>query len=263
VPVPDFARDYLVPSIKELIDRTEPDLLWFDGEWEAPAGTWRSPEIAAYYYDHAQARRREVAINDRFGKDTRGTPGWGDFYTSEYHVIEGFEPHPWEENRSLSHSYGYNWEEASDDRYVLSEEDALDLLLRVVADGGNLLLMVSPDGAGRVPDNQVRRLRFIGAWLSRYGDAVYGTRALGLAAQPAWGYLTRSKDGRRVYCIVRRWPEDGRLVVPLDRRVRAATTMYSPAWVRVERQEPGAVTLALGQVRPPDSPASVVVLTLE
>jgi hypothetical protein len=33
-----------------------------------------------------------------FGKGTRGHAGWGDFYTSEYHVIQGFEPHPWEES---------------------------------------------------------------------------------------------------------------------------------------------------------------------
>ena len=263
VPVPDFARDYLVPSLKELIDRTDPDLLWFDGEWEAPAATWRSPEIAAYYYDRAAARGHDVAINDRFGKDTRGKAGWGDYFTSEFHVIEGFEPHPWEENRSLSHSYGYNWEEASDDKYVLAEDASLDLLLRIVANGGNLLLMVSPDGAGRVPENQARRLRFIGAWLARHGEAIYGTRALGLATQPSWGYLTRSKAGDRLYCIVRDWPHNGRLDVPLDRPVRSAATLNSPALVRVDSTRPGVVTLDLGQTRPPDPHASVVVLAID
>lgn len=263
VPVPDFARDYLVPQIAELIDRVDPDMLWFDGEWEAPPAWWRSPEIAAYYYDRAARRGRAVAINDRFGKDTRGTPGWGDYYTSEFHVIEGFEVHPWEENRSLSHSYGYNWEEASDDRFVLSEDASLDLLLGIVSRGGNLLLMVSPDGAGRVPANQVRRLQFIGSWLSRYGDAIYATRALDLPRQPTWGYMMRSKDGRRVFCIVRRWPEDGRLVVPIAGRVRAASTMYSSALVRAGVPSGGTVALELGQVRPPDPHASVVVLTME
>ena len=263
VPVPDYARDYLVPSLQELIDRTDPDLLWFDGEWEAPASVWRSPEIAAYYYDRAAARGRDVAINDRFGKDTRGKAGWGDYFTSEYHVIEGFEPHPWEENRSLSHSYGYNWEEASDDRYVLSEDDALDLLLRVVANGGNLLLMVSPDGSGHVPENQIRRLRFIGGWLSRYGEAIYGTRPLGVATQPSWGYLTRSKGGDRIYCVVRHWPADGRLEVPIDRPVRRAGTMFSEVPVQVEKRGAGLTTLQLGQTTPPDPHASVVVLTLQ
>ncbi len=261
VPVPDYARDYLLPSLAELIDKTNPDLLWFDGEWEADASVWRAPEIAAYYYDHAAARHQQVAINDRFGKDTRGKPGWGDFYTSEYHVIEGFQPHPWEENRSLSHSYGYNWEESFDDGYVLSQADALDLLLRIVANGGNLLLMVSPDGSGRIPPNQERRLRFIGQWLNKYGEAIYATRALGIATQPTWGYLTKSKTGGRVYCIVRHWPADGRLVVPLALKVTRATLLGGGSGLKVS---PGVDSVSVdltGRV-PPDNDASVVELAV-
>ena len=53
----DLPRDYLVPSLKELIDRTDPDMLWFDGEWEADASLWRSPELVAYYYDRAAGAR--------------------------------------------------------------------------------------------------------------------------------------------------------------------------------------------------------------
>jgi alpha-L-fucosidase len=258
VPVSHFARDYLVPSLTELIDRADPDLLWFDGEWEADATVWQSAEIAAYYYNRAAASGREVVINDRFGKDTRGQSGWGDFFTSEYHVIEGFQSHPWEENRSLSHSYGYNWEESFDDRFVLSEEQALDLLLRVVANGGNLLLMISPDGSGRVPPNQVRRLQFLGAWLARHGEAVYATRPLGLERQPDWGYLTRSKTGGRLYCIVRRWPDDGRLVVPVKASFQSARLLGGgPVPVRAQGDR---AELDVSQVRPPDAHASVIVL---
>ena len=261
VPVADYAGDYLLPSIAELIDRTSPDILWFDGEWEAEASTWRAPEIAAYYYDHAAAHSQQVAINDRFGKDTRGKPGWGDFYTSEYHVIEGFQPHPWEENRSLSHSYGYNWEESFDDRYVLPEADALDLLLRVVADGGNLLLMVSPDGSGHIPPNQERRLRFMGRWLGTYGRAVYATRPLGLAKQPAWGYLTQSKPHDRVYCIVRHWPADGRLVVPLTLTVTRAAILGGASGLPVSSSA-DSVTVDLSGHAAPDRDASVIELTV-
>jgi alpha-L-fucosidase len=261
VPVADYTGDYLLPSLKELIDTTAPDLIWFDGEWEADPSTWRSAELAAYFYDRAAAQGREVAINDRFGKDTRGHAGWGDFYTSEYHVIEGFQAHPWEENRSLSHSYGYNWEESFDDRFVLSEASSLDLLLRVVANGGNLLLMVSPDGSGRVPPNQERRLRFLGAWLQKYGEAIYATRSVGLAEQPSWGYVTRSKAGDRLYCIVRQWPSDGVLRVPVALAVTGARVIGATPHPRV-RSEGGGIVVDLGTIRPPDELASVVVLTV-
>ena len=260
IAVPDFARDYLVPSLTELIDRTTPDILWFDGEWEAPPSEWRGPEIAAYYYNRAAAHGQQVAINDRFGKDTRGKAGWGDYYTSEFHVIEGFQAHPWEENRSLSHSYGYNWEESFDDRYVLSEADALDMLLRVVANGGNLLLMVSPDGSGRVPPNQERRLRFIGTWLQKYGEAIYATRPVRVAQQPPWGYLTRSKAGDRVYCVVRHWPTDGRLVIPLPLKATHATVLGSSKALPVTVGASDVIVDLTGQT-PPDVVASVVVLS--
>jgi alpha-L-fucosidase len=262
VPVTDYAREYLVPSLAELVQATDPDMLWFDGEWESAPETWQSPELAAYFYNRAAARGREVAINDRFGKDTRGKAGWGDFFTSEYHVIEGFEAHPWEENRSLSHSYGYNWEESLDDRYVLTDEQALDLLLRVVANGGNLLLMVSPDGNGRIPPNQERRLRSIGAWLERYGEAVYATRAVGLREQPAWGYVTRSRSGDRVYCIVRRWPSDGRLIVPIDGAVKSARLIGQSGDVPVSTVQ-GRPVIDLSMARPMDATASVVVVHLQ
>lgn len=256
VPVASYTDDYLVPAIAELIERTNPDVLWFDGEWESAPRVWRSPDLAAYFYNRAAVRGQEVAVNDRFGKDTRGATGWGDFFTSEYHVIEGFQPHPWEENRSLSHSYGYNWEESFDDRYVLSEADALDLLLRVVANGGNLLLMISPDGSGRVPANQVRRLEFMGRWLARYGEAVYATRAVGLARQPPWGYVTRSKDGHALYAVITRWPAEARIVLPVPARVEGAQVLGGPAVPA--RSIDGGIAVDLSRTTAIDPYASVV-----
>ena len=262
VPVADYTGDYLLPSLKELIDQTSPDMLWFDGEWEADASVWRSPELVAYYYDRAKARGQRVAVNDRLGKDTRGHAGWGDYYTSEFHVIEGFQAHPWEENRSLSHSYGYNWEESFDDRYVLSEADSLDLLLRVVANGGNLLLMVSPDGNGRVPPNQQRRLLFLGDWLERNGEAIYATRPLGIAKQPAWGYVTQSKTHDKVYCIVRNWPKDGILPVPMAVKPTAVEVIGTDMKPTIKSVSATSVVVDLGSIIQPEKYASVVVLTI-
>ena len=263
VPVNDFARDYLVPSLKELIDHTDPDMLWFDGEWEAPASAWCAPELSAYFYNRAATRGQEVCINDRLGINTRGQPGWGDFYTSEFHVITGLQTHPWEENRSLSHSYGYNWEESFDDRYVLTEEAALDLLLGIVANGGNLLLIVSPDGSGRVPPNQEKRLRFLGRWLERNGQAIYATRPVGLTQQPAWGYLTRSKNNDRLYLIVRHWPADGRLSVPVVANVKRAVLQVAPERDLPTTPAPGeGFVVNLQGCAAPEALASVIVVEL-
>ena len=263
MPVGDFARDYLAPSIKELIDQTSPDMLWFDGEWEAAPAVWRSPEISAYFYNRAAARGQQVCINDRLGAKTRGQVGWGDFFTSEYHALRGLQQNPWEEDRSLSHSYGYNWEESFDDRYVLREDDALDLLLGVVANGGNLLLMVSPDGSGRIPPNQAKRMRFLGQWLERNGEAVYATRPVGIAAQPAWGYITRSKDRSKLYLIVRRWPADRQLRVPVDVKVSGAHLLTSAMNKLETRPDEHGFLVRLGESVGPDAHASVIVVATQ
>lgn len=123
--------------------------------------------------------------------------------------------------------------------------------------------MVSPDGTGRVPPNQERRLRSIGGWLDRNGEAVYATRALGVREQPAWGYVTRSKTGDRVYCIVRRWPAaDGRLVLPAGSVARRARAIGGPANLPVRMAE-GRAVVDLSGVRPPDPRASVIVVEVE
>jgi len=126
----------------------------------------------------------------------------------------------------------------------------------VVANGGNLLLMISPDGSGRVPANQVRRLEFMGRWLARYGEAVYATRAVGLARQPPWGYVTRSKDGHALYAVITRWPAEARIVLPVPARVEGAQVLGGPAVPA--RSIDGGIAVDLSRTTAIDPYASVV-----
>jgi alpha-L-fucosidase len=201
VPVRDFVGQYLLPQAKEFIDQYDPDLLWFDGDWTRPASYYRTPDLVAYFYNRAQGRR-EVAANDRLGRGTRGL--CGDFYTSETDEITSPLDHPWEENRSMGESYGYYWKDG--ESTLLTAEQLIQMLVRVVAKGGNLMLLVSPDGTGRIPESQASRLREIGAWLRVNGEAIFDTRPHQVACdssqlgQNVW--YTRSKDGKYAYAIV-------------------------------------------------------------
>jgi alpha-L-fucosidase len=201
VPVRDFVSQYLLPQAKEFIDVYDPDILWFDGDWTRPASYYRTPDLVAYFYNRARGRK-EVAANDRLGKGTRGHSG--DFYTSETDEIVSPLDHPWEENRSMGESYGYYWKD--EDSTLLTTDELVQMLVRVVAKGGNLMLLVSPDGTGRIPENQASRLRDIGAWLRVNGEAIFDTRPHSVVCdssqlgQNVW--YTRSKDGRYAYAIV-------------------------------------------------------------
>jgi alpha-L-fucosidase len=206
IPVRNFINDYMVPQAKEFIDKYDPDILWFDGEWNRPATYYRTPEIVAYFYNQAEGRK-EVAANDRLGMGTREHSG--DFYTSETDEVVGKLDYPWEENRSMSESYGYNQYDSLAN--YLSPDELIEMLVRIVAKGGNLNLIVNPDGTGKIPELQVNLLKELGEWLQVNGEAIYGTRPFekvcdnSQLGQPVW--YTMSKDSAYGYAIVFDWPK--------------------------------------------------------
>lgn len=212
VPVRNYVDEYVVPSVKEFIDKYEPDMLWFDAEWFAPAESFRTPDLAAYFYNKNEGRK-EVAVNDRFGKESRSKQG--DYYTSEFLEINQNLDHAWEECIPIGYSYGYHWKD--DDSMVRSAGDLIKLLVRIVARGGNLLLLVAPDGQGKLPVYQTTRLDEMGKWLAQNGEAIYETRPHTVinddtnAGQNVW--YTQSKDGRYTYGIFFEWPPTGYLML--------------------------------------------------
>jgi alpha-L-fucosidase len=202
IPVRDYVRDYAIPLATEFIDKFDPDILWFDAEWDAAAEVQGSYDIAAYFYNNAEGRK-EVAVNDRYGfahgKSVRGFRG--DFYTSEYGLFMPEDRkfgYVWEENRGISQSFGFNWQDT--DENVITAKQFIDMFVDVVSRGGNLLLIVNLDAQGALPDIQERRLKEIGKWLNVNGEGIYSTRAYSVPREGSVCY-TRSKDNKTVYAI--------------------------------------------------------------
>ncbi len=212
IAVKDFAKDYIIPQAVEFIDKYDPDILWYDGEWETPVELLGSFDISAYFYNQAEGRK-EVAVNDRYGLmyGERMRDHSGDFYTSEYKYGEAYEGrifHPWEECRGISQSFGFNWEDT--DENVITSEQFIKMFLDIVSQGGNLLLVVNLDNQGALPEIQKKRLLDIGKWLSVNGEGIYGTRAYSITQEGNIRY-TRSKDGKTVYAISIGYPSDKEL----------------------------------------------------
>ena len=212
IPVKDFLWDYFLPQGMEFIDRYDPDILWYDGEWTDPVETLGSYELATYFYNRAEGRK-EVAVNDRLGQvNRRGLRKIrGDIFTSEYgYTGRAIEPRPWmehawEENRSISKAFGYNWYD--NDRSVLSSKGLVDMLINVVSAGGNLLLIVNFNRHGSISDLQMSRLKEVGKWLKVNGEGIYETRSYTVFSEENVRY-TRSKDNKTVYAISLEWPGD-------------------------------------------------------
>jgi alpha-L-fucosidase len=206
IAVKNFAEDYIVPQATEFIDKYDPDILWYDGEWSTSVYDLHSYDISSYFYNKAEGRK-EVAVNDRYGVEKDGK--WlrfkrGDMFTSEFHDHEDdSKTHPWEENRGISQSFGFNWMDTEEN--VISSKSFVDMFSDIVANGGNLLLIVNLDGQGALPEVEENRLKDIGKWLKINGEGIYGTRRYSSVSEGSVDY-TLGKDKNKVFAIMKKWP---------------------------------------------------------
>jgi len=187
-----FVAEHMFPQFKDLITRYRPDIVWSDGEWEMSWEGWRSPELLAWLFNNAP-NEKDLVINDRWGKRIRHKHGG--FYTTEYGSGMDDDSHPWEENRGMGFSYGYNRVEDLQD--YRSVQELILMLIDVVSRGGNLCLDIGPRADGKIPVIMQERLLQIGAWLKTNGEAIYGTRMWKVPCQ--WSAGTVPKMERKEY----------------------------------------------------------------
>ena len=204
-----WAEEVNHPQLKELVCRYKPDILSCDGDWDFTSAEFRSADFLAWLFN-ASPVKDTVAVNDRWGKETRGRHGG--FYSIEYGLVhdkkagsEAIE-HPWEESRGIGGSFGYNrFEEV---RHYLTSAQCVELLAETAARGGNLKLNVGPAADGRIPVIMQERLLDMGRWLAVNGEAIYATdawRRRPKNMREAQVYFTRKPDA--LYVICARWPQ--------------------------------------------------------
>jgi len=195
-----YTREHFHPKFKEVVSRYKPCYIFLDGEWEADYQQWRSEELAAWLYNESPCREY-VVTNDRWGK-TRGKHG--DTFSSEYGGGKGWGDHPWQEDRGIGRSYGYNRNETLDD--YDSADELIAMLIKCAANGGNYLLCVGPTADGRIPVIMQQRLLDIGAWMKVNGEAIYGTRSWRTAQSEQDEKIRYTVKGDTLYVICTAWP---------------------------------------------------------
>ena len=181
-----YATEHVWPQMKELINNYQPEVFWTDGDWDAPAETWKSQEFLAWLYNESPVKDK-VIVNDRWGAGVRFNHGG--IYTPEYQPNLDFEDHDWEESRGMGYSYGYNREEDAWD--YNSTQSLIIALIDKVSRGGNFLLDIGPDEHGKIPPIMQDRLLQMGEWLNINGEAIYNTRR--------WKMPFQWSEGRRDY----------------------------------------------------------------
>jgi alpha-L-fucosidase len=209
---PLYVEKHMIPQFKDVVTRYKPSIIFSDGEWDMPSESWKSPELLAWLYNDSPVKD-EVIVNDRWGQEARHHHGG--YFTTEYGAGMPDASHPWEENRGIGFSYGYNRNEPLSN--YRTGKELVWMLADLVARGGNLLLDVGPTADGRIPEIMQARLEELGDWLKVNGEAIYGTRTWKTPAQ--WTGGARPEQGfgtfRVKYDILEmagQQPHDGKAV---------------------------------------------------
>ncbi|WP_036155612.1 alpha-L-fucosidase [Maribacter forsetii] len=219
---PQYYKNYLKPQVKELLTNYgDIDVVWFDGDWIADYTT----EMGKDMYGFIREIQPNTIINNRVDKGRNGMEGMdvegnfaGDFGTPEQEIPATGIDEDWEACMTMNGTWGYK----PDDTKWKSSEDLIQKLVDIVSKGGNFLLNIGPDGFGRFPAQSIRRLKAMGEWTEVNGESVYGAKASPYD-MPEWGRYT-TKDGV-IYAHVFNWPEDGKLKLHKDLKVKKATLL--------------------------------------
>ncbi|MGW2834634.1 alpha-L-fucosidase [Streptomyces sp. NPDC001286] len=197
-------------QLKELLDRYDPAVLWFDGDWCGNPATptlddWWIKSDGQDLYDWLIGQKPGLIVNERVKRDL----GLGDFQCPEQ-TVPGTPPdRPWETCATMNGAWGYD---ASKENSYRSVRAILQEFITVVSRDGNYLLNIGPKGDGTVTAGATNILNGLATWMSTYGDSVYGTSGSPFAAEPSWGRCT-AKSGR-LYAHVFTWPTDAVLRIP-------------------------------------------------
>ena len=168
-PPPDkaFLDDWLARTC-ELVDKYQPQLVWFDWWIEQPIFQPYVRTFAAYYYNRGAEWKRGVAINYK----NQAFPESAAVFDVERGQLAGIRPLFWQTDTSISkNSWGY----VKNQDYKTAGEIVGDLI-DIASKNGALLLNIGPRPDGTIPEPEERTLREIGQWLAVNGEAIYGTR---------------------------------------------------------------------------------------
>ncbi len=221
-PDPAFVNRWLL-RCRELIDRYQPDMLYFDNH-DLPLGQ-AGLDIAAYFYNQNMRRNGGRLDGVCTAKETPPQRRMGLVDVVERGQKGHIDPYPWQTETCLGNWF-YGEQYLRDNRYKTPAK-VLHTLCDVVSKNGNMMLSVPIRGDGTIDAREREIVETIGVWMRRYGDAIYATRPWRIHAEGPTGsgggsfseggqdtgYTPRDiryvRKGTAVHALVLGWPEDG------------------------------------------------------
>lgn len=183
---PDYVGKDFLNHTRELIDKYQPQLIWFD--WTVNSIQPWFNQFLAYYYNNAHDWGKGVVVNTK-----QGYPNNVQVSDMERGRSAVLLKHPWQTDTSVgTRSWGYVKGERNK-----APKQLIHDLVDIVSKNGNLLLNIGPKPDGTIDEKQKTVLLAIGQWLKINGEAIYETRPwIKYGEGPTKGASGTFSDGR-------------------------------------------------------------------
>lgn len=201
---------YMRNQVTELLTNYgEIDILWFDfsyppiKDYPAFPGKGKEDWEAEKLIETARKIRPNIIINNRAGLEQ-------DVWSPEQYQPTDWlrhgktgEPVVWEACQTFSGSWGYH----RDEHTWKTPAMLIEMLVKTVSRGGNLLMNVGPTPRGVFDSRATEALDTFGEWMRFNSRSIYGcTMAEPEFSAPAGCYLTQSTDEKRLYIHIFDYP---------------------------------------------------------
>ncbi|TFG48674.1 MAG: hypothetical protein E4H40_04280 [Candidatus Brocadiia bacterium] len=162
-------------KIIEVIDKYEPDFIWFDFGLDLINEEYIK-DFLAYYYNKAVSQKKEVLVTY---KKHDLPPGVG-INDLELGQESEMTYHEWITDSTVDNGQGWGYVKGLGFKTL---DNLIDNLVDRVSKNGYLLLNIGPKPDGTIPDEAKELLLGMGKWLKVNGEAIYGTTPWTIAGE--------------------------------------------------------------------------------
>lgn len=206
-----YWREKSLPQVAELIERYDPEMLWFD-TWARGAARQITPRRRDELLRLVREKAPGCLVNGRIAAHDPAGADFVSMMDNEYPGADEAPDVPWETPATMNHSWGYH-------RLDYGWKSFGSLLTRLITNahhGGGMTLNVGPLPDGSFPRAARHRLRQFAAWMEVNGPAIQPTARSPFddGALPAWLRSTFCPERRVVYLLFLPPFETGEVALP-------------------------------------------------
>lgn len=230
--------------------------LWFDGTWDK---SWKKSGAFSDSLDrYLRKLHPGLIIGSRLRADDLGNrhfdangqlmgdyeQGWERKIPKDYQATHGND---WDCVMTIpQNGWGYakkwmgHWKTAG---------ELIEMLAKCVSLDGNFVVNFGPKADGTFRSKALQDAAAIGDWMAINHAAIYGAGYAKGWEKQDWGYLTKSKDGQKIYMLVFNVPVSKNLRVqpPRNTVIEKATFLNGGQRLEAEKLDNGACFLKLKQ----------------